>query len=43
MADGKPRKKYVKAKIIHELEMETRAGSPLRLDNMLPLDLRPSK
>lgn len=33
------RKPYVKPEIIHELELETRAGSPLIIDPLDPLGL----
>ena len=32
------RKPYAKPEIIHELELETRAGSPLGIPNPDPLD-----
>jgi hypothetical protein len=35
--DANPRKLYVKPEIVHELELETRAGSPLGLPS--PFDL----
>lgn len=34
---GQPRKSYIKPRIIHELELETRAGSPIPL-KIDPLD-----
>ncbi len=34
---------YIKPAIIHELDLETRAGSPLRIDPLLdPLGLDPT-
>ncbi|MFQ5593657.1 MAG: hypothetical protein ACE5HA_05875 [Anaerolineae bacterium] len=32
------RKPYARPRIIHELELETRAGSPLGIDPLDPLD-----
>ncbi len=37
-------KSYVKPVIVHELKLETRAGSPLRIDPIIdPLGIDPSK
>jgi hypothetical protein len=33
MDNSEPRKEYVKPEILHELELETRAGSPVGLDD----------
>ena len=38
-----PRKPYSKPEIILELELETRAGSPLGLDPFDPFDLEPKE
>jgi hypothetical protein len=39
----KPRKPYTKPEILHELELETRAGTPLVVDPLDPLGLEPKK
>ena len=37
------RKPYSKPEIIHELELETRAGTPLVIDPLDPLGLEPKE
>jgi hypothetical protein len=37
------RKPYAKPEIIHELALETRAGTPLVVDPLDPLGLEPKK
>jgi len=38
-----PRKPYIKPEITLELELETRAGSPLMIDPLYPFGLDPDK
>jgi hypothetical protein len=35
-SEAEVRKPYVKPQVVHELELETRAGSPLRFDPVKP-------
>ena len=37
--DTERRRSYVRPAIVHELELETRAGSPLSIDPLDPLNL----
>lgn len=37
MDNKEPRKEYIKPEIVHELDLETRAGSPVGFDD--PFDL----
>jgi hypothetical protein len=41
-AEDTPVKVYVKPVIVHELKLETRAGSPLGFDPIDPLGLDPT-
>jgi hypothetical protein len=42
-SQAETRKPYTKPKILHELALETRAGTPLVVDPLDPLGLEPKK